>query len=101
MTRELQIVNNLIEASECLRRLFPNTYDDRSREVQGCIREVMEARQLDVLPATLKLMEVAREKGRENHIHWLAAAACDMLCGLQPHESPRTKLQKLADSFKL
>ena len=68
MTQELQIVNSLIGASECLRRLYPDTYDNRSRDVQGCIREVMEARQLDVLPATLKLMEVAREKDRENHI---------------------------------
>lgn len=101
MTQELQIANGLIEASECLRRLFPDTYDDQSREVQGCIREVMEARNLDVVPATLKLLEAAREKGRENHIHWLGAAACDMLCGQQPHESLRTKFQKLADSFKL
>lgn len=101
MTQELQIVNSLIETSEYLRQLFPDTYDEQSREVQGCIREVMEARNLDVLPATLKLMEVAREKGRENHIHWFAAAACDMLCGKQSHESLRTKFQKLADSFKL
>lgn len=101
MTEELQIANRLIEASEALRRLFPDTYDEQSREVQGCIRQVMEAKQKDVLPATLMLMEAAREKGRENHIHWFAAAACDMLCGQQPHESVRTKLQKLADSFKL
>lgn len=101
MTQELQIANSLIEASELFRRLFPDTYDERSREVQGGIREVMEARQLDVLPATLTLMEAARELGRENHIHWFAAAACDMLCGQQPHESPRTKFQKLADSFKV
>lgn len=101
MTQELKIVNSLIEASEMLRKLFPDTYDNQSREVQGCIREVMEARNLEVLPATLKLMEAAREKGRENHIHWFAAAACDMLCGQQPHESLRTKFQKLADSFKL
>lgn len=53
MPQELQIVNSLIEASEALRRLFPNTYDDQSREVQGCIREVMEAQNLDVLPATI------------------------------------------------
>ena len=101
MTQELQICNSLIEASECLRRLYPDTYDNQSREVQGCIREVMEARNLDVLPATLKLMEAARAKGRENHIHWFAAAACDMLCGQHPHESLQTKFQKLADSFKL
>lgn len=101
MTQELKIVNSLIEASEMLRKLFPDTYDNQSREVQGCIREVMEARNLDVLPATLKLMEVAREKSRESHILWFAAAACDMLCGQQPHESLRTKFQKLADSFKL
>ena len=101
MTKELQIANRMIEASEFLRRLFPDTYDDQSREVQGCIREVMEARNLDVLPATLELMDAAREEGRENYIHWFAAAACDMLCGQQPHESLRTKFQKLADSFKL
>lgn len=101
MTQELQIANRLIEASECLRRLFPHTYDEESHKVQSCIREVMKACQLDVLPATLKLMETAREKGRENQIPWFAAAACDMLCGQQPHESPRTQFQKLADSFKL
>lgn len=101
MTKELQIANSLIEASEVLRRLFPGTYDEQSREVQECIRQVMEAQQKDVLPATLLLMEAAREKGRENNIHWFAAAACDMLCGQHPHESVRTKLQKLADSFKL
>ena len=101
MTQELQIANSLIEASEALRRLFPDTYDEKSREVQDCIRQVMEAQQKEVLPATLLLMEAAQKKGNEAHIHWFAAAACDMLCGQQPHESMRTKLQKLADSFKL
>ena len=101
MNQVLQIANGLMEASEALRRLFPDTYDEKSREVQGCIRQVMEAQQKDVLPATLMLMEAAREKGRETDIHWFAAAAVDMLCGHHPHESPRTKLLKMADSFKL
>jgi hypothetical protein len=101
MTQELQIANSLIEASEALRRLFPDTYDEQSREVQGCIRKVMEAQQMDVLPATLMLMGAAQEKGREADIHWFAAAAVDMLCGQQPHESPRSKLLKMAESFKL
>lgn len=101
MTEELQIANRLIEASEALRRLFPDTYDEKSRQVQAFIRQVMEAQQKDVLPATLMLMKTAREKGREADIHWFAAAAVDMLCGQQPHESPRSKLLKLADSFKL
>ena len=101
MTEELQIANGLMEASEALRRLFPDTYDEKSREEQAFIRQVMEAQQKDVLPATLLLMEAAREKGREADIHWFAAAAVDMLCGQQPHESPRTRLLKMADSFKL
>lgn len=101
MTQELQIANSLIEASEMLRRLFPDNYDEKSKEVQDFIREVMAAQELDVLPATLKLMEAAKEKGNEAHIHWFAAAACDMLCGQHPHESPRTRFQKLADSFKM
>lgn len=101
MTQVLQIVNGLMEASEALRRLFPDTYDEKSRQVQALIRQVMEAQQKDVLPATLMLMEAAREKGREADIHWFAAAAVDMLCGQQPHESPRTRLLKMADSFKL
>ena len=101
MTQVLQIVNGLMEASEVLRRLFPDTYDEKSREVQAFIRQVMEAQQKDVLPATLMLMEAAREKGREADIHWFAAASVDMLCGQQPHESPRTQLLKMAESFKL
>ncbi len=101
MTQELQIANSLIEASEALRQLFPDTYDEQSREVQECIRQVMDAQQKEVLPATLMLMEAASEKGREADIHWFAAAACDMLCGQQPHESPRTQLLKMAESFKL
>jgi len=101
MTEVLQIVNGLMEASEVLRRLFPDTYDEKSREVQAFIRQVMEAQQKDVLPATLLLMQAAQEKGREADIHWFAAAAVDMLCGQQPHESPRTRLLKMAESFKL
>lgn len=101
MTEELQIANGLMEASEALRRLFPDTYDEKSRQVQAFIRQVMEAQQKDVLSATLMLMEAAREKGRETYIQWFAAAAVDMLCGQQPHESPRSKLLKMADSFKL
>lgn len=81
MTQELQIANSLIEASEALRRLFPDTYDEKSRQVQAFIRQVMEAQQRDVLPATLLLMQAAQEKGREADIQWFAAAACDMLCG--------------------
>ncbi len=101
MTEVLQIANGLMEASEVLRRLFPDTYDEKSRQVQAFIRKVMEAQQKDVLPATLLLMKAAQEKGRESDIFWFAAAAVDMLCGQQPHESPRTKLLKMADSFKL
>lgn len=101
MTRELQIANRLIEESVTLRRLFPDTYDEESLKVQAFIREVMEAQQMDVLPATLLLMQAAQEKGREADIHWFAAAAVDMLCGQLPHESPRTQLLKMADSFKL
>lgn len=101
MTEVLQIANSLIEASEVLRRLFPDTYVETSWQVQALIRQVMEVHQKDVLPATLLLMEAAREKGREADIHWFAAAAVDMLCGQQPHESPRTQLLKMADSFKL
>ena len=101
MTEVLQIANAMMEASEALRRLFPDTYDEKSRQVQTFIRQVMEAQQKDVLPATLMLMEAAREKGREADIYWFAAAACDMLLGQQPHESPRTKLLKMTDSFKL
>ena len=101
MNQVLQIANGLMEASEALRRLFPDTYDEKSRQVQALIRQVMEAQQKDVLPATLMLMEAAREKGREADILWFAAAACDMLCGQQPHESPRTQLLKMAESFKL
>lgn len=33
MTEVLQIANGLMEASEVLRRLFPDTYDDKSRQV--------------------------------------------------------------------
>ena len=98
---ELQIANKMIEASESLRRLFPDTYDDTSKDVQDFIRKVMEAQGKDVLPATLMLMKAAQEKGNESHIHWFAAAACDMICGQQPHVSPRTKLQQLIDSLEL
>lgn len=101
MTQELQLANSLIEQSEALRRLFPDTYDKTSRDVQVFIRQVMAAQELDVLPAALKLMEAAKEKGNESHIHWFAAAACDMICGQQPHKSPRTQIQELADLFKL
>ena len=101
MIQELQIANSLIEASEALRRLFPDTYDEKSRQVQAFIHQVMEAKQKDVLPATLLLMQAAQEKGREADIYWFAAAAVDMLCGQQPHESPRTQLLKIADSLKL
>ena len=101
MTEILQIANELMEASEVLRRLFPDTYDETSREVQAFIHQVMEAQQKDVLPATLMLIETAQEKGREADIHWFAAAAVDILCGQQPHESPRTRLLKMADNLKL
>ena len=32
MTEVLQIANRLMEASEVLRRLFPDTYDEKSRQ---------------------------------------------------------------------
>ena len=95
------MANSLMEQSEALRRLFPDTYDETSKEVQAFIRKVMEAQELDVLPAALRLMEAAKEKGNDSHIHWFAAAACDMICGQQPHKSPRTQIQELADTFKL
>lgn len=98
---DLQIANSLIESSEALRRLFPDTYDEESKKVQAFIRQVMDAQGLDVLPATLKCMEAAQEKGNEAHIHWFAAAACDMICGQHPHVSPRTRFQNIADAFKL
>lgn len=101
MTEVLQIANGLMEASEVLRRLFPDTYDEKSRQVQAFIRQVMEAQQKNVLPATLMLMQAAQEKGRKADIFWFAAAAVDMICGLHPHESPRTRLLKMADSFKI
>lgn len=101
MTQELQIANSLLEHSEVLRRLFPDTYDKTSKDIQSFIRKVMEAQELDILPAALLLMESAKEKGNESHIHWFAAAACDMICGQQPHKSPRTQIQELADQFKL
>lgn len=101
MTEVLRIANTMMEASEALRRLFPDTYDEKSRQVQAFIRQVMEAQQKDVLPATLLLMQAAREKGREADFLWFAAASVDMLCGQHPHESPRTQLLKMADSFKL
>ena len=97
----LGLTNRLMEASEVLRRLFPDTYDEKSRQVQAFIRQVMEAQQKDVLPATLLLMQAEQEKGRVAGILWFAAAAVDMLCGQQPHESPRTQLLKMADRFKL
>ena len=33
MTEVLQIANAMMVASEALRRLFPDTYDDKSRQV--------------------------------------------------------------------
>lgn len=101
MTEVLQIANAMMVASEALRRLFPDTYDEKSRKVQAFIRQVMEAQQKDVLPATLLLMQAAQEKGRKADILWFAAAAVDMLCGQLSHESPRTLLLKMADCFKL
>lgn len=98
MTEVLQIANRLMQASEVLRRLFPDTYDEKSRQVQAFIRQVMEAQQKDVLPATLMLMQAAQEKGREADIQWFAAAAVDMLCGQHPHESPRTRLLRLLNN---
>ena len=101
MTQELQLANSLIEQSEALRRLFPDTYDEKSKEVQEFIRKVMASQELDVLPAALKCMEAAQEKGNDSHIHWFAAAACDMIMGQQPHKSPRTQIMELANQFKL
>lgn len=41
MTEVLQIANRLMVASEVLRRLFHDTYDEKSRQVQAFIRQVM------------------------------------------------------------
>ena len=101
MEQALKIVNSLLEASEMLRKLFPETYDEESRKVQTFIRQVMEANNLDVLPATIKCMEAAKEKGNEGHIHWFAAAAVDMLCGQRPHISPRSQMLQMAETLKL
>lgn len=95
--QNLSIVNMLLEASETLRRLMPDTYDEKSREVQQVIRQVMEAQGKDVLPATLMLMETAQEQHNEIHILWLAAAATDMLAGQQPHKSLKTQLAEQFD----
>lgn len=101
MTQAIQIANSLIERSEFLRKLFPDTYDETSKKMQGYLRKVMEAQGKDVLPAALMVMEAAQEKNDEATINWIAAAACDMLMGQQPHVSPRTRLRELADTFKL
>ena len=101
MEQALKIVNSLLEASEMLRKLFPETYDERSKKVQAFIRQVMDANSLDVLPATIMCMEAAQEKGNEGQIHWFAAAAVDMLCGQKPHVSPRSQMLQMADLLKL
>ena len=41
MTQELKLANSLIEQSEALRRLFPDTYDEKSKEVQEFIRKLL------------------------------------------------------------
>ena len=98
---EIKLANTLIEASENLRKLFPETYDEKSKFVQGIIRNVMAVQGKDVLPAALECMEKSKEKGRESDILWFSAAACDMIIGQQPHESISTRLKQLAETLKL
>lgn len=64
---EIKIANTLIEASENLRKLFPETYDEKSKFVQKVIRNVMAAHDKDVLPAALECMEKAAGGTKESH----------------------------------
>lgn len=90
-------LERLLESTEILRRLYPNTYDDTSKKVQQMIRKTMVANKMDVLPAALMLMEIAKKNGNESHIFWFAAAATDMLAGQHPHKSLKTLIKETFD----
>ena len=75
----LDIAYKIREANRALRSLFKDTYEEKVKEVKDCIAEVMKAKNKDVLPAAIDLMQAAEEKGNEIHIVWFCAAAYDMI----------------------
>lgn len=75
----IEIAYTIREANRALRSLFKDTYEEQVKKVKDCISKVMKAKNKDVLPAAIDLMEAAEEMGKETHIVWFCAAAYDMI----------------------
>ena len=73
------IAYKIREANRALRSLFKDTYEEKVKGVKNCISEVMKAKNKDILPAAIDLMQAAEEKGNDIHIVWFCAAAYDMI----------------------
>ena len=73
------IAYKIRESNRALRSLFKDTYEEQIKGVKNCISKVMKAKNKDILPAAIDLMQAAEEKGNDIHIVWFCAAAYDMI----------------------
>lgn len=71
-----EIAQILQKANDSLRCLFKD-YEDMVAPVKRLIREVMAKENIDVLPATIQLMELHKED--ETVLLWLMSAAVDLI----------------------
>ncbi len=80
----LEIAHRLRENNRGFRFLFPD-YDTKVVPVREIISNMMKENSMDVLPATLALMQAAADNGKETHILWFASAAVDIINDTEPH----------------
>ena len=73
------IAYKIREANRAMRSLFRDNYEEQVAGVKDCIAEVMKAKNKDILPAAIDLMEAAEKMGKDTHIVWFCAAAYDMI----------------------
>ena len=80
--QELQECKEMAEKMEKvnrnLRHIFDN-YEEQVKPVKEFIRKVMEAQELEILPATIRLMEAAIEKDNAVNAMWFMSAAVDLI----------------------
>lgn len=73
-----ELAEKMEKVNKNLRCLFED-YDKQVKPAKEFICKVMKVQELDILPATIRLMEAAVEKDNAVHAMWFMSAAVDLI----------------------
>ena len=73
-----EIADKMEQVNSNLRYIFSD-YEEQVKPVKEFIRKVMTAKDKDILPATIMVMEAALEKDNATHAMWFMSAAVDLI----------------------